>query len=135
VPDVSRSLGVLGYKLEGDQLYIETDGRAHVELRLVEHIHGMTLEHLRLVECSGPLDISELGKHQMLFENKNPLPVKVIIGGITAGNNCEVTTTSRAGGQPETVTMPVSPTGELSLIIMEGIHCSVKVLAPLASGQ
>ena len=90
------------------------------------------LEHLRLVECSGPLEISELGQHQMLFQNKNTLPVKVVLGGISLGYKCEVT--SSRGGQTDTSTMPVSPTGELALIVLEGSQCSVKVLSSFAGG-
>ena len=91
------------------------------------------LEHLRLVECSGPLEISELGQHQMLFQNKNTLPVKVVLGGISLGYKCEVT--SSRGGQTDTSTMPVSPTGELALIVLEGSQCSVKVLSSFAGGR
>jgi hypothetical protein len=133
VPDVGSSLGILGYKLEGDQLYIETDGRSQAELRLVEPIQGLTLEHLRLVECSGPLEISELGQHQMLFQNESTLPVKVVLGGIAKGYKCEVT--SSRGGHTETSTMPVSATGELALIVLEGSQCSIKALSPLAAGR
>jgi len=99
----------------------------------VEPIQGLTLEHLRLVECSGPLEISELGQHQMLFQNESTLPVKVVLGGIAKGYKCEVT--SSRGGHTETSTMPVSATGELALIVLEGSQCSIKALSPLAAGR
>ncbi len=130
VPDLSKSTGVLGYKAEGDQLYIHTNGQPSVDLRLVPGNQPAT-EHLYVSECTGPLSIEEFNTSSILFSNAGSLPIKVILGGAHPEGSCEATITGQ--GQTETQLLPTNSQGFLSLIVMEGKSVSLRADRPVAA--
>lgn len=119
LPHLDRSIGIAGYSVHGEDLYIHTLGRRRTEL-------VMTAEgsptHLRLVGSSGQVRFLEAGHQRALLQVADLRPVELTFAGIAPGAMCQVFTTEQpqfiladAQGQVA-VTVPAQTTIRLQVL-------------------
>lgn len=119
LPDLDRSIGIAGYTVRGQDLYIHTLGRRRTELVL--SAEGSP-SHLRLASSSGGVRYLEAGHHQALLQVADLRPVQLAFEGIRPDAVCQISTTEQpqfimadARGRLE-VTVPAQTTVRLQVL-------------------
>lgn len=92
VPDMRRSLGVSGYKVRHDQLYIHTMGNQRTEVVLTQQPQP---RHLHLLESSAVVDFMELSSQRATFQTRDLRPIQIQIGGFEPNGQCAYTENNR----------------------------------------
>ena len=92
VPDLDRSIGIAGYSVRGDDLYIHTLGRRRTELILSPE---GSPNHLRLAGSSSAVRFMEAGQQRALLQVASLRPVELVFAGIQPGAICQVFTTEQ----------------------------------------
>ncbi len=85
LPDMARCQGVSGYTVHQGQLYIHTMGCARTELVLTT---GKPEQHIRLAECSSPIEFLELSSRRATFQVCDLRPVEIVLGGFEPRGQC-----------------------------------------------
>lgn len=83
LPDLARSFGVRGYRVEAGQLYLHLAGREVSEIVL--RAAGETAPHLHLVEADRLLDFQTLRPDSARFRVQGRDPARVTLGGLAPG--------------------------------------------------
>lgn len=109
-PDMERSAGVIGYKDERDQRYIQTDGAGKATL----YLKSTPPEQLYVVSASSPGVCRRTGSGSIEYQFQDYRPVELVLGGL-AGQAVEVdlngTTTAYPPGKDGVVTLQLPETG------------------------
>lgn len=113
-PDLEKSSGVIGFREERGQLYVQTDGSPQVRLFLCSQ--KPNLPYLRSSTAS--IHFSRLGSSGALIETRK-WPANVEVGGFLSGRSISVCVESKES--------PVAADSEgvLRVTLPAGIRCSV----------
>lgn len=87
-PDMATCLGVLGWRQDGDFLYVATDGSPRVDLHLADKLPS---PYLRLESCSGPLRINRWTPKGAQFSVSDFREVMISFAGLPPGAETKVT--------------------------------------------
>ena len=131
IPDMHSCSGVLGFKMEKDQLYVHTNGQPEVILKMAPNAPGLRMQHLFVSEASGALDVTEFSNATMIFSNKGTLPVRVVVGGAEPDGSTELILSGN--GRSEKQLISTDRQGLISFIVMEGKTASLKTDRPVAA--
>ena len=119
IPDLNRCIGIVGYTVRGDDLYIHTQGRRRTEVVLSA---DGSPDHLRLASSSGSVRYLESGHRRALIQVADLRPVELAFEGIQPGAVCQIFTTEQpqfimadAQGRVE-VTVPAQSTFRLQVL-------------------
>jgi len=86
VPDLTRSVGVTGWRRVRDQMYIHTSGRRDTFLTLSPNPG----RHLYLESSTAEIRFNELGPAQAVFQLKDFRPCQVVLGGARPGQRVTI---------------------------------------------
>lgn len=86
VPDLVRSRGIHGYKVQDGQLYLHTAGLPRTEIVLQETT--AQTPHLHLVESSGRVQFIDLAARRAAFQVRDWRPVEIVLGGFEPFGEC-----------------------------------------------
>ncbi len=86
-PDLSVSNGVIGYKQEGDMLYIHTNGQPMVEIKIVPK-DSEPVQWPHLVESSADVSVSKQSRGVFHFSVVGWAPVSITVGGLPPSREC-----------------------------------------------
>ena len=122
LPNLSRCVGIAGYTLRGEELYVHTLGRRRTELVLSA---GGSPDYLRLASSSGEVRYLEAGHQRALLQVSDLRPVELAFEGIQPGSICQISTTEQpqfitadAHGRVE-VTVPAQTTLRLQVLPLQ----------------
>ena len=130
LPDMAASVGVLGYYAEKQSIYVHTDGRPTVELKLRPATTAPDLAHLRISHSSGDITVSQLTQNTAVLHNASALPVRIAIAGTAASAQCSILISGH--GNTETQSLPANAQGEISFILMEGKEARITTTRSVA---
>lgn len=119
VPDLDRSIGIAGYNVRGEDLYIHTLGRRRTELILTPN---GSPAHLRLAGSSGSVRYLEAGNQRALLQVADLRPVEIAFAGIQPGAICQIFTTE----QPQF--LMADPEGRIQLTVPAQTTLQLQVL-------
>ncbi|WP_395716369.1 hypothetical protein [Prosthecobacter sp.] len=109
VPDMSRCLGVAGFKVCDGQLYVHTMGGVRAELVLTK---DKPAQHVHLAESSAPVEFMELSSRRATFHVRDLRPVEMVFGGFEPRGQCAYL----ENGRPYTVTADANGLVHLDIV-------------------
>ena len=86
VPDLSLSRGVLGWRKEGDSLYVLTDGSPRIDLKLSAN----PPPRLFVESCSGQLKITRLDENSAAFSVSDQREILLTFAGLKPSAECRM---------------------------------------------
>lgn len=125
LPLMEGSPGLLGFRIERDQVYLHTDGSGQAQVQLVPATQALAQSHLYVLESSGGVTFSDFGPNHATFSNSGSLPVKISFAGTGPNTRCEISVSGQQ--RAETQSISADTQGLLSLIVMEGKTVSMKL--------
>lgn len=126
VPDMTRCLGVAGFKVCDGQLYVHTIGGARAELVLTKE---KPAQHVHLAESSAPVEFMELSSRRATFQVRDLRPVEMVFGGFEPRGQCAYL----ENGRPYTVTADANGLVHLDIVCRATVTLQSLPPAPQAA--
>ncbi len=118
--DLTRSSGLTGWKIQGDQAYVHTDGSRAAMLTLAPR----PVTFPRLESSSGEIEFRTRSAEKLEFNVRDLRSVNLALAGLPAGRTVRVT----VNGAAESAA--VQPGGRLTLTLPKSADVAVEIGAP-----